>query len=227
MYHDLLYELGFTEKAGNFETNNHGEGGVGGDAVILNAQDGSGTDNANFATPPDGQAGRMRMYMWTHSTPERDCSFHASVIIHGYTHGLSNRFTGGPANTACLSTTEAGGMGEGWSDFLAIAVQTKKSQSRFNDRDIGAWIYNNPKGIRAYPYSTSLTTNPLTYKSLNSQNEVHAIGTTWANMLYEFMYNLIDKYGITDSLRPSFDSSGVPTDGRFLAMKLVMNGMAL
>lgn len=61
MYHDLLYDLGFTEAAGNFETNNDGSGGVGGDAVILNAQDGSGTNNANFATPPDGQAGRMRM----------------------------------------------------------------------------------------------------------------------------------------------------------------------
>lgn len=61
MYHDLLYDLGFTEAAGNFETSNNGKGGVGGDGVILNAQDGSGTNNANFATPPDGQAGRMRM----------------------------------------------------------------------------------------------------------------------------------------------------------------------
>jgi extracellular elastinolytic metalloproteinase len=28
-YHDLLYTLGFTEKAGNFETNNNGQGGSG------------------------------------------------------------------------------------------------------------------------------------------------------------------------------------------------------
>lgn len=28
-YHDLLYTLGFTEKAGNFEVNNNGQGGVG------------------------------------------------------------------------------------------------------------------------------------------------------------------------------------------------------
>ena len=59
-YHDLLYELGFTEAAGNFETNNIGKGGNGSDFVILNAQDGSGLNNANFATPPDGQTGRMR-----------------------------------------------------------------------------------------------------------------------------------------------------------------------
>lgn len=58
-YHDLLYELGFNEAAGNFETNNGNLGGKGSDAVILNAQDGGGTNNANFATPVDGQPGRM------------------------------------------------------------------------------------------------------------------------------------------------------------------------
>ena len=61
MYHDLLYELGFTEAAGNFESNNNGLGGLGNDSVILNAQDGSGINNARFATPPDGQPGRMYM----------------------------------------------------------------------------------------------------------------------------------------------------------------------
>lgn len=86
-YHDLLYVLGFTEEAGNFEANNNNQGGKGNDFVILNAQDGSGTDNANFATPPDGSNGRMRMYMWTSSQPQRDCSFEAGVVIHEYTHG--------------------------------------------------------------------------------------------------------------------------------------------
>jgi extracellular elastinolytic metalloproteinase len=85
MYHDLLYLLGFTEKAGNFEINNNGQGGLGNDQVILNTQDGSGTNNANFATPPDGQLPRMRMYVWDKSTPNRDCSFEAGVVIHEYT----------------------------------------------------------------------------------------------------------------------------------------------
>lgn len=99
------------EAAGNFETNNNGQGGIGNDAVILNSQDGSGTNNANFATPADGSAPRMRMYIWTYTTPKRDSCFDAGVVIHEYTHGLSNRLTGGPANSACLTTTEAGGMG--------------------------------------------------------------------------------------------------------------------
>ena len=33
----------------------------GGDPVNADAQDGSGLNNANFATPPDGQSPRMQM----------------------------------------------------------------------------------------------------------------------------------------------------------------------
>lgn len=65
LIHDTLYGAGFTEAAGNFQNDNFGNGGAGGDAVEAQAQDGGGTDNANFATPPDGQPGRMQMYLWT------------------------------------------------------------------------------------------------------------------------------------------------------------------
>ena len=226
-YHDLLWDLGFTESAGNFEINDGDRGGVGGDNVILNAQDGSGKNNANFATPPDGQMPRMRMYIWNYTEPVRDCAFEAGVIIHEYTHGLSNRLTGGPANTACLNVLEAGGMGEGWGDFMATAIRTKTTDTRDTDYGIGTWVFNNPKGLRAYAYSTSLTRNPYTYATANSLNEVHAIGTIWATMLYEMMWNLIDAYGNTAAIRPTFDSAGVPTDGRYLAMKLIVDSLAL
>ncbi|CAG8789579.1 16320_t:CDS:2, partial [Acaulospora morrowiae] len=53
MIHDLFYRYGFNEVAGNFQEDNNGKGGKGKDAVIANAQDGSGLNNANFATPPD------------------------------------------------------------------------------------------------------------------------------------------------------------------------------
>jgi len=226
MYHDLLYELGFTEKAGNFEINNNGQGVLGNDQVILNTQDGSGTNKANFATPPDGQLPRKRMYIRTNTTPNRDCSFEAGVVIHEYTHGLSNRLTGGPANSNCLNALEAGGMGEGWGDFMATAIRLKSGDTRATDYPMGAWV-SGSAGIRQYPYSTSLTTNPLTYTSLNAQNEVHAIGTTWTTMLYEVMWNLIDKYGKNDAARPTLNSKGAPSDGKFLAMKLVIDAMAL
>ena len=63
--HDELYRHGFVEAAGNFQENNFSNGGRDGDSVNAEAQDGGGTDNANFATPPDGQNPRMQMYLWT------------------------------------------------------------------------------------------------------------------------------------------------------------------
>ncbi|NKI36590.1 hypothetical protein HFP89_15570 [Wenzhouxiangella sp. XN79A] len=67
--HDVLWHFGFDEPAGNFQVDNFGNGGVGGDLVIADAQDGSGTNNANFSTPPDGSPGRMQMFRFTGSAP--------------------------------------------------------------------------------------------------------------------------------------------------------------
>ena len=64
--HDIYYQYGFDEPAGNFQMNNYGNGGNGNDPVNADAQDGSGTNNANFSTPPDGSRGRMQMYVWTY-----------------------------------------------------------------------------------------------------------------------------------------------------------------
>ncbi|MCB0630501.1 MAG: M36 family metallopeptidase, partial [Lewinella sp.] len=65
LVHDVFYHYGFTEAAGNFQTNNLSKGGLGNDAVMAEAQDGGGTNNANFLTLPDGIPGRMQMYLWS------------------------------------------------------------------------------------------------------------------------------------------------------------------
>lgn len=73
--HDRLYAVGFDEAAGNFQAD-------GGDAVNAEAQDGSGTDNANFATPTDGSAPRMQMYLWSGAGPD-----HYLDVTGGPTYG--------------------------------------------------------------------------------------------------------------------------------------------
>lgn len=60
--HDWAYRYGFTEVAGNFQTENFGKGGKGKDAVLASDLDPSSSDNAYFATPPDGQAPTMDMF---------------------------------------------------------------------------------------------------------------------------------------------------------------------
>ncbi len=63
--HDVMYQYGFDEASGNFQQNNYGNGGAGNDYVMAEAQDYSGTNNANFATNVDGVRPRMQMYIWT------------------------------------------------------------------------------------------------------------------------------------------------------------------
>src|SRR4029453_1260288 len=57
--HDPLYRHGFDQAQANFQIDNSGNGGLGNAPVNAEAQDGSGRDNANFATPADGSSPRM------------------------------------------------------------------------------------------------------------------------------------------------------------------------
>ncbi len=81
--HDVLYRHGFTEAAGNFQVDNFGRGGNGNDPVQAEAQDGGGTDNANFSTPADGSAPRMQMYLWSSAAPDHEVAVTAPASIAG------------------------------------------------------------------------------------------------------------------------------------------------
>jgi len=176
-YHDLTYNLGFTETAGNFQTSNFGKGGAQADEVQVDAQDGSGTNNANFATPPDGQKPRMQMFLFNiaHGTALRqDGDFDPSVIWHENTHGVSNRLVGG-GTTNCLNNLQSGGMGEGWGDFLG--------GSFLSNPVVGAYVTGDAvKGIRAAPMNAS----PFSYADIKNGTlaEVHDAGELWAATLW-------------------------------------------
>jgi len=216
MIHDFYYRYGFNEVAGNFQQYNFGRGGEEGDAVIANAQDGSGYNNANFMTPPDGRNGRMRMYLWNTALPYRDGDMEAGIVIHEYSHGLSTRLTGGPANSGCLGWGESGGMGEGWGDFFATTI---RSNRKYSDYAMGAWAANRVTGIRHFVYSVDDELNPSTYKTLDKPGYwgVHAIGEVWAEMLWVVLQKLIEKHDYSDDMfPPSAGPNGfVPRDHHF------------
>ncbi len=68
--HDIFYQYGFDEQAGNFQHDNLGRGGLGNDYVRAEALDGFSigfAGNANFFTPPDGNAPRMQMFLWPYN----------------------------------------------------------------------------------------------------------------------------------------------------------------
>jgi hypothetical protein len=178
--HDALYQFGFTEAAGNFQSDNFGRGGLGNDAVQADAQDGLGlndgshANNANMSTPPDGCAPRMQMYVFDGASPARDGSLDAQIVLHEYTHGLSTRLVGGGAGIDALATA---GMGEGWSDFFALALLTDPAADVDGVYPMGAYVtyhgfgsqfdQNYYYGIRRYPYCTDTNKNPLTFADID------------------------------------------------------------
>ncbi len=244
-YHDQTFQLGFDEAAGNFQQTNFSASGAGNDPVLAEAVDGSGTNNANFSTPPDGTSGRMQMYRFTGPIIDRDGSLDAEIVLHELTHGLSNRLVG---NAAGLNWDHARSMGEGWSDFYALsllnntnaddpngsyasgAYATYKLSAGFTDN----YLY----GIRRFPYSTNIAVNPLTWAdvddvtndmsggitptpitfNLNGGMEVHNAGELWANTLWGMRAKIIAD--------PAGANGNVPA-GNVASLKLVTNALKM
>ncbi|KAI8897831.1 Fungalysin metallopeptidase-domain-containing protein [Globomyces pollinis-pini] len=219
--HDITYQYGFTEAAGNFQNFNFGKGGAGNDAVIIRNQ-APGENNANFATPPDGQPGVMNMFRFTLTNPNRDGSLDNGIPIHEYVHGVSNRLTGGSRQGNCLQATQSRGMGEGWSDTVAMFLARKETDTRATDFGMGSFAVNKNSGIRTFPYSTNLRTNPLTFQDINRVRGPHAMGEIWASMLNEVYWNLVEKKGFSSNW---FDAT--QQKGNIIAMQLVIAGMKL
>ncbi len=366
--HDITYQYGFDEPGGNFQENNYGNGGVGGDPVQADAQDGSGTNNANFATPQDGFDPRMQMFEWlppsalTVNSPggiagtydggtaqfgpaltgvgttgdlvyvddgvigsgtppgtihdgcealgggtltgkvalidrgfcefslkvlnaqnagaiaaiivnnqgdaaagmgpganggavtipslmigqsngglikaqlpspgvnatlkllteiRRDSDNDAGIIAHEYGHGISNRLTGGPANTSCLSGAEQ--AGEGWSDFWALVLFVEPGDTALTPRAMGNYsIFRTESGggIRNFPYSTDPVVSPLTYSDIATLNAPHGVGEVWAGALWNLHWELVTRYGWDPDL---YNGTG----GNNRLIQLVIDGMKL
>ncbi|KAF9460264.1 Fungalysin metallopeptidase-domain-containing protein [Collybia nuda] len=218
--HDVTYRYGFTEAAYNFQSNNFGKGGKGGDPVTVSVQSSAGLDNADFATPPDGQSGLMRMFLWDYTSPERDGALENDIVTHENTHGLTNRMTGGGTG-ACLQTLESGGLGEGWSDAMADWIE--KTSSAVPDFVLGTYVINFSTGVRGYPYSTNPKINPLKYSSLLTYREVHVIGEIWANMLHNVYAALVEASGWSSTARTNPDGK----EGNVMFLHLMIDALAL
>ena len=210
-FHDILYSFGFTESPGNFQTDNFGLGGHGNDAIQADAQDGGGFNNANFTTPPDGRAGRVQMFIWNVSSALVDGSLDQTVILHELTHGFSNRLIG---NGLGLGGMQARALGEGWSDYLALALLSKESDPLEGAYLIAQYATNNyANGLRNFPYSTDLKVSPKTFQYLRFNPNPHPAGEIWAATLWDLRALLIKQLGWQEGQRQS--------------IQLVLDGMKL
>ncbi len=243
-YHDKLFLLGFDEAAGNFQQTNFSGMGVGNDRVLAEGQDSSSTDNANFATPPDGQSGRAQMFRFIGPTVDRDGSLDSEILIHELTHGTTNRLVG---NAAGLIWDPGVGLGEGWSDYYALSLLNNTNADDPNGMyalsayvtykvfGITTFTDNYVYGIRRFPYSTNNSVNPLTWAdvddytnnlsggiapdpvgfNIGGAGEVHNVGELWALSLWEVRSRIIAANG-----------GSVPT-GNQIMLQLVTDALKL
>ncbi|WP_269455592.1 M36 family metallopeptidase [Micromonospora narathiwatensis] len=162
----------------------------------------------------------------------RDASFRSETIFHEYGHGISNRLTGGP-NINCLTGDEQ--MGEGWSDFLAItALLNPAIDDPENARGYGQYpLFQDSRvggGIRPRPYSRNMEIQPFTYDSIKTGGWLdgtslaapHGIGHGWAAVLYDMVWNLVDRHGFNPNIYDGWN-----TGGNNLALQLVLDGMKM
>jgi extracellular elastinolytic metalloproteinase len=186
--HDIQFKYGFNQASGNFE---------GADAVAADAQDGSGTCNANFSTQKtNGTAARMQMFTCNQTNPTRDGDLDLGVIIHEYGHGVSIRQVGG--NTTC----QISGLqqpGEGWSDILALIYTAKATDTATLLRGEGAYFFGlstatgSGATIRRQPYVGTGTRNTLSFASLRTLSETHDVAEVWAEALYRVYWSVLSR----------------------------------
>ncbi len=243
-YHDRLYQLGFTESAGNYQENNFGRGGQGSDSIIGYVQAGADlgfADNAFFVPAPDGINGQIAMFVWDFPTPMRDGDLDAEVIIHEATHGTSWRLVGGGF---ALGNLQGDGMGEGWSDFYAMSLLSEPGDDPDAVYANGGYVTyqfaglteNYYFGIRHYPYTTDMTKNPLTFKDIDpTQASTHPgvpgsplYGGTWNPASADEVHNQGEVWcAMLWEVRANLIHKYGTSAGNDLALQLVTDGMKL
>ena len=113
-------------------------------------------------------------------------------------------------------------MGEGWSDWFGLMNQIKVGDTGAESRGIGTYAINESitdGGIRAYPYSTDFSINPLTLINSNDA-EPHNRGETWTAVLWDLTWAYINKYGFDPDI---FNGTG----GNNKVMRLVVDALKL
>ena len=221
--HDVLYVHGFDEAAGNYQENNYGAGGLGGDSVEARVQSDFATCGGTSTSPPDGAGLVLVIGFCNAGGALRDGALDNGVISYLYWLGVSERLTGGPSNVSCQSNDE--GARVGWSDYGALIMTIEPGDAGADPRPFGTWFFGqgpDGPGVREFPYSTDLAVDPRTYGDLATASVPFATGSIFTAMLWEMTWALIDAHGFNQNLYQDWT-----TGGNNLALKLVLDALAI
>ena len=186
--HDLFYDLGYDEEAGNMQVDNHGRGGIGGDPLLVTAAYGA---TFTLVSEDDGNTnGALFLGANVFSGSNRDVSaLDFGVLAHEWSHTMFGRLT------RMSYAGQQGALNEGIADFVGLLLSVR-AQDRdampgrppfYGNYAIGAYMnrdYDYPRdpypaagspghpddtyyhGIRRFPHSADLAINPLTFASI-------------------------------------------------------------
>lgn len=155
-------------------------------------------------------AGKTVNVSMFNNKPYKDSSWDNAIVAHEWGHYISNRLVG---NGNGLYNNQGRSMGEGWGDFHALLTVSDDTDLKLEGNDklqrpyaaisyVASFYY----GIRAFPYATSLTLNPRTFKHIglgdtkqyfsaagqSGEAEVHSAGEIWAEVLWHGFTNLVN-----------------------------------
>ncbi|MEM7467911.1 MAG: M36 family metallopeptidase [Pseudomonadota bacterium] len=119
--HDIFYQYGFDEAAGNFQVNNYGKGGLGGDSVHADVHDGSDTNNATMFTPKDGMSPILQTYLWTAGPSTLDVTTpHSSVGSYAAGNVALGTWAGEISGNVVLALDDANPSGPSTTDACTV-----------------------------------------------------------------------------------------------------------
>ena len=220
LMHDLFYDAGFTEAAGNAQSSNFGRGGIENDPLIIHI------NSFTFVrTPQDGESPVIHLGM---SLTGGSTAFDTGVFVHEWTHYLFRRLVNPNLD---VTNNQSRALNEGWADVIGVLMgmkaqdfATAQSVGFTGLHALGDYFQLTPRppdqlnpffyGIRRYPYGD---VNPFTFEHIahkatlptgfsysnyvgrGSQNsQIHTAGEIWANTVLACFRGVIANSGTND-----------------------------
>jgi extracellular elastinolytic metalloproteinase len=213
--HDFFQLLGFDESLGNFQRRNTGGSGKAGDAVRVTVWPRPFDGLADFVSKMDGFPPELNLGPADTSQGMRHSALDADIVIHEYSHGVSNRLIGGPRAEHPLVKLQSRALGEGFSDYFALSLQNylRRRAGRAEVKTFGGFV--NPDkstGLRNQSYGSSF---PGSYGSLGQAafQKAHDAGTVWCEALLR--------------VNAALASAGDPSSGDELGWQIVFDSLRL
>ncbi len=178
--HDFFYLLGFREVDGNYQTVDKLTKGRPGDPMTVSVFSTPSTNFGNVQAVQDGLPPDMLLAQ--HPTTGRQAALDAEVVLHEYTHAVTERLAAGRLSWNVAAKPQGRAMAEGLSDFFALSILEHLGAPTSPRRAFGVWVANDAvHGLRRVPYDAQFA---ATFADLGGFKDEHDAGQVWAMTLF-------------------------------------------